>query len=183
MSRIGKNPIDLPDGVSVRVEGARVLAKGSKGELSSPLPKGIELSEEDSRVRLVCDGNNSTDLGAMYGTVRALLANNIRGVSQGWDITLELVGVGYRAQVKGQNLSLSLGYSHNIHYSLADGIVATVKDQTKINLSSIDKQKLGQAAAEIRSMRPPEPYKGKGVRYSDEHIIRKAGKSAKAAKK
>ena len=118
-------------------------------------------------------------LRALHGTTQVLLKNNVQGVSQGWERSLELIGVGYRAQLKGKDLVLSLGYSHEIHYPLPQGVEAKVTDQTKINLSCIDKQKLGQAASEIRNLRPPEPYKGKGVRYAGEHIIRKAGKSGK----
>ena len=179
MSRIGNSPIKIPDGVSVRVEGkGQILTKGPKGELCSLLPENIELKEQDSTIRLTRKGDEPP-LRALHGTAQVLLKNNVHGVSQGWEKSLELVGVGYRAQLKGKDLVLSLGYSHEIHYPLPEGVEAKIKDQTKISLSCIDKQRLGQAASEIRSLRPPEPYKGKGVRYVGEHIIRKAGKSGK----
>ena len=179
MSRIGNNPIKLPDGVSVQIEGgSQILTKGPKGELRSALPENIELKELESIIHLKRKGDEPR-LRALHGTTQVLLKNNVHGVSQGWEKSLELVGVGYRAQLKVKDLVLSLGYSHEIHYPLPQGVDAKITDQTKINLSCIDKQKLGQVASEIRSLRPPEPYKGKGVRYAGEHIIRKAGKSGK----
>ena len=179
MSRIGNSPIKLPDGVTIRLEGKdQIHIKGPKGELCSSLPENITLKEEGSIVRLTRKGDEPR-LRALHGTAQVLLRNNVYGVSQGWEKSLELVGVGYRAQLKGKDLVLSLGYSHEIHYPLPEGIEVKIKDQTKISLSCIDKHKLGQAASDIRSLRPPEPYKGKGVRYAGEHIIRKAGKSGK----
>ncbi len=178
MSRIGNSPIQLPEGVSVQVEGAQVSTKGPKGQLFSPLPEGIELKVENSVLQLVRKVDSS-QFRSLHGTVRALLSNNIQGVSKGWEIGLDLIGVGYRAQLKGKDLVLSLGYSHEIKYTLLDSVSAQITDQTKITLSSIDKQALGQVAAEVRALRPPEPYKGKGVRYRDEIVRRKAGKAAK----
>lgn len=180
MSRIGNSPIKLPEGVSVQIEGQdSILTKGPKGELRSSLPKNIELKkEEGSTIRLTRRGDEAP-LRALHGTAQVLLKNNVHGVSQGWERSLELIGVGYRAQLKGKELVLSLGYSHEIHYPLPEGVEAKIRDQTKISLSCIDKQKLGQVASEVRSLRPPEPYKGKGVRYTGEHIIRKEGKSGK----
>ena len=178
MSRIGNIPIKLPDGVSLKVDGKGLLAKGPKGELRSLLPEGIELKEEASIVHLTRK-NDEPQIRALHGTTQVLLKNNIHGVSQGWDRSLELMGVGYRAQLKGKELVLSLGYSHEIRYPLPEGVDAKVTDQTKIALSCIDKQKLGQVASEIRNLRPPEPYKGKGIRYTGEHIIRKSSKSGK----
>ena len=179
MSRIGNSPIKLPEGVSIRLEGKnRVIAKGPKGELSSFIPEGIELKEEDSTIYLTRKKNEAS-LRALHGTTQVILKNNIHGVSQSWEKFLELIGVGYRAQLKGKELVLSLGYSHEIRYPLPEDVEAKITDQTKIALSCINKQTLGQVASEIRSLRPPEPYKGKGVRYTGEHIIRKAGKSGK----
>lgn len=178
MSRVGKAPIAIPAGVEINVAGEVVKVKGPLGELSTPLPKGIKLETEDGKVQLNLE-DTSGNLSAMYGTCRALLANGIEGVSKGWSKRLELLGVGYRAQLKGSELIFSLGYSHEVKYPVPAEVKAQVTDQTKIDLNSIDKQKLGQVAAEIRSLRPPEPYKGKGVRYSDEQVRRKAGKSGK----
>lgn len=178
MSRVGKAPIAVPAGVEVNVAGEVVKVKGPLGELSTPLPKGIKLENEGGKISLSLE-DTSGQLSAMYGTSRALLANAMEGVSKGWSKRLELLGVGYRAQLKGSELVFSLGYSHEVKYPVPSEVKAQVTDQTKIDLNSIDKQKLGQVAAEIRSLRPPEPYKGKGVRYSDEHVRRKAGKSGK----
>ncbi len=182
MSRVGRKLLHVPEGVSIKVdkEAQSVLAKGPKGELSSPLPKGLELEQNGSVLELKC---NDPALRSMYGTARALLSNNMKGVHEGWEKQLELVGVGYRAQLKAKELVLSLGYSHDMRFPLPEGLSAQLTEQTKIRLSCIDKQRLGQAAAEIRSLRPPEPYKAKGIRYSNEQLRRKAGKAAKAGKK
>lgn len=182
MSRVGNAPIKVPGNVELKVVGTEIVVKGSQGELKAPLPAGIILEQNDGEVQLKRE-NESRETRAMHGTARSLLNNCIHGVSEGWKKRLELVGVGYRAQMKGKELVLSLGYSHDIHFKMPDSVKAAVTDQTKIDLESIDKQKLGQVAAEIRSFRPPEPYKAKGVRYENEHIRRKAGKAGKAGKK
>ena len=158
-----------------------MLTKGPKGQISSPLPEGIELKQEGNVLNLLRQ-NKESELKAIHGTARMLLYNNIVGVSKGWSKNLELVGVGYRVQLKAKTLIFSLGYSHDINFPLPENVEVKITDQTKLNLNCIDKQKLGQIASQIRSLRPPEPYKGKGVRYVDERIIRKSGKSAKAAK-
>lgn len=186
MSRVGKALVAIPSGVDVSVaDGAaqkEIKVKGPLGELRTPLPTGIALEKVDGSVGLK-RSDESREQRALHGTARALLANCVIGVSKGWNKRLELVGVGYRAQLKGTELVFSLGYSHEVRYSLPTIVKAVVTDQTKIELSSIDRQKLGQVASEIRSLRPPEPYKGKGIRYSDETIRRKAGKAGKAGKK
>ena len=182
MSRVGNAPIKLPSGVELKVQGTAVTVKGKLGELNSPLPEGISLKDEGGLISLA-RRDDSREMRALHGTARALLNNCVRGVSAGWQKRLELVGVGYRAQMKGQDLVLSLGYSHEVRYPIPQGVTAQVTDQTKIDLSSVDRQKLGQVAAEIRGLRPPEPYKGKGVRYGDEKVRRKAGKAGKAGKK
>ncbi|MEQ9363095.1 MAG: 50S ribosomal protein L6 [Leptospirales bacterium] len=182
MSRVGKSPITVPGGVELNVAGEVVKVKGPLGELTAPLPKGLTLETENGLATLTLS-DESGRLKSMFGTSRALLANCVEGVSKGWSKRLELLGVGYRAQLKGSELVFSLGYSHEVRYPLPSDVKAQVTDQTKIDLNSIDKQKLGQVAAEIRALRPPEPYKGKGVRYSDETVRRKAGKAGKAGKK
>ena len=179
MSRIGNAQIQIPDKVELKVQGNLVHVKGPLGELTSPLPEGINLEQKEGGMAEITRKDDSRQLKSMHGTSRSLLANSIKGVHEGWKRRLELVGVGYRAQVKGNELILSLGYSHDVHYTIPAMVQATVKDQTKIELESIDKQKLGQVAAEIRNFRSPEPYKGKGVKYENERIRRKAGKTGK----
>ncbi len=182
MSRVGNASIAVPNGVELKAANGEIVVKGAQGQLSAPLPEGITFEENDGRV-FIKRADDSRKLRALHGTTRALLANCIEGVSKGWSRRMELVGVGYRAQLKGNELVLSLGYSHEVRYPLPDAVKATVTDQTKVELTSIDKQKLGQVASELRALRPPEPYKGKGVKYADEHIRRKAGKAGKAGKK
>jgi large subunit ribosomal protein L6 len=182
MSRVGKAPIKLPSGVEVKVAENEVIAKGSLGEMRSPLPDGITLEVSDGMVTL-SRKDDSRYYKERHGLARALLNNNVLGVSTGWKKNLELVGVGYRVQLKGNELVFALGYSHEIRYPLPEGVKAQVTDQTKVELSGVDRQRVGQVAAEIRSFRPPEPYKGKGVKYADETIRRKAGKAGKAGKK
>lgn len=178
MSRVGKAAIKLPAGVELKVEEHEISVKGPKGQLKSILPEGISLDQEDGSIQLK-RAEDTRSLRERHGLARALLNNNVIGVSDGWTRKLELVGVGYRAQLKGEELVLSLGYSHEVRYKLPSSVKAVVPDQTKIELTSIDKQALGQVASEIRSLRPPEPYKGKGIRYAGENIRRKAGKSGK----
>ncbi|GIX42834.1 MAG: 50S ribosomal protein L6 [Leptospiraceae bacterium] len=178
MSRIGKLPIEIPKGVEVKVNGNLVNIKGPLGQITQKIPENIEVKIEDNKIK-VERKNDLKQTKASHGLVRSLLKNHIIGVTQGWTKRLLLVGVGYRANLKGNTLVLSLGYSHDVNYDLPEGIKAKVDQQTKIELTGIDKQKVGQVAAVIRSFRPPEPYKGKGIRYEDEEIIRKAGKAGK----
>lgn len=174
MSRIAKYPIELPKGVEIKVDGQEVTVKGSKGQMALTLNDGIELAVEGNVVR-IADSSIERN-AAMSGTTRALLANMTQGVSAGFERKLELVGVGYRAQAQGKNLNLTLGFSHPVVYELPEGITAETPSQTEIILKGSDKQVLGQAAAEIRAYRPPEPYKGKGVRYAEEYVRRKEAK-------
>lgn len=179
MSRIGKKPVSLPDKVTLSVSGDRVVtAKGPKGELTFPLPAGIELSEQDGSW-LVERSGDSPRQRALHGTVRAVVNNLVTGVSAGFTKDLEIVGVGFRAAVKGKDLDLSVGYSHPVLEPIPDGITVTVNENTKIKIEGIDKHKVGQFAADVRSWYPPEPYKGKGIRYAGEQVRRKEGKSVK----
>lgn len=175
MSRLGKLPVDLPEKVEVKVQPNLVLVKGPKGELSTPVTNEVTVEVTDGKVH-VKPANDSKRSRSMWGTVRSNVANLVEGVTNGYSRTLEITGVGYRAALQGQILSISLGYSHEVKYILPEDVKGKVEKQTTLHLESIDKQKLGQVAAEIRSLRPPEPYKGKGVRYSDERILRKEGK-------
>lgn len=174
MSRVANTPVSIPDDVDVHIQDSTVSIKGQKGELSFDLPAGTNVEVSDGVVRAKTSGRVHNP--AMAGTVRALLANKVQGVSSGVERKLELVGVGYRAQVKGESLNLSLGYSHPIDYELPEGVSAETPTQTEIILKGIDHQAVGQAAAKIRDFRPPEPYKGKGVRYADERVLRKEAK-------
>ena len=175
MSRIGKKPIEVPAGVTVTVSGAQVTAKGPKGELALALVDEVEAKLEGSTL-VVTPKEESKRAHAMWGMQRTLVANLIEGVSKGFEKRLQIVGVGFRAQMRGRTLSLQLGYSHDIDYPVPDGVTIETPDQTTIVVSGIDKQKVGQVAAEIRAYRKPEPYKGKGVRYAGEYIFRKEGK-------
>lgn len=175
MSRVAKAPVTLPEGTSVTLNGQQVEVKGKNGSLSLHLHDLVELKQEDNVVTLA--PVKDTKEAWMYtGTVRALLNNMVQGVSEGFERRLQLIGVGYRAQAAGNVVNLNLGFSHPIAYNLPEGVTAESPSQTEIVLKSNDKQKLGQAAAKIRSFRPPEPYKGKGVRYSDEVVLRKEAK-------
>ena len=182
MSRVGKAPINIPGGVNLAVDGIFVTVKGPKGELKSPLPAGISLDQGDGKVELKRQ-DDTREQKMVHGMARALLANNIMGVSEGWKRNLELVGVGYRARASGKEVVFSLGYSHDVNFPVPDDVKIQVTDQTRIEVTGIDKQRVGQVSAEIRALRPPEPYKGKGVKYADEQIRRKAGKAGKAGKK
>lgn len=175
MSRVAKAPVTLPAGTSVTLNGQQVEVKGKNGSLSLRLHDLVELKQEDNVVTLA-PVKDTKEAWMHTGTIRALLNNMVQGVTNGFERRLQLVGVGYRAQVAGNVVNLSLGYSHPIAYNLPEGVTAESPSQTEIVLKSNDKQKLGQAAAKIRSFRPPEPYKGKGVRYSDEVILRKEAK-------
>jgi len=179
MSRIAKAPISLPAGVDVKLDAGQVTVKGNKGTMELQLHRNVEASLDDNILKVAPIKGANADAWAMAGTMRALLNNMVLGVSQGWSKKLQLVGVGYRAQSKGDTLSLSLGFSHPVEYPVPAGISVETPTQTEILVSGFDKQKVGQVASEIRAFRPPEPYKGKGVRYSDEHVVRKEAKKKK----
>jgi large subunit ribosomal protein L6 len=175
MSRIGKKPVPLPSGVSASIEGQTVKVKGPKGALQVVLPDDVAAKMETGS--LTIDPRAETIRArAMWGLSRSLVSNLVVGVTKGFEKKLEITGVGYRASVQGKNLQLLLGYSHEVAYPIPDGITITTPRPTEILVTGIDKQKVGQVAAEIRGYRPPEPYKGKGVRYSGEYIFRKEGK-------
>lgn len=175
MSRVAKAPVTLPEGTNVTLNGQQVEVKGKNGSLSLHLHDLVELKQEDNVVTLA-PVKDTKEAWMHTGTVRALLNNMVQGVSEGFERRLQLIGVGYRAQAAGNVVNLNLGFSHPIAYNLPEGVTAESPSQTEIVLKSNDKQKLGQAAAKIRSFRPPEPYKGKGVRYSDEVVLRKEAK-------
>jgi large subunit ribosomal protein L6 len=175
MSRIAKEPVKLPQGVEFKQEGTTVTLKGGKGSLSMELNNEVELSEEDGSLQ-VAPRSGSRFSTAIAGTMRALLANMAAGVSEGFERKLELVGVGYRAQAQGNKLNLTLGFSHPVVHDVPEGISIETPSQTEIIVKGADKQKVGQVAAEIRRYRPPEPYKGKGVRYADERVVLKEAK-------
>ena len=175
MSRVAKAPVELPKGVEFRQNGNLVTLKGGNGELSLELNAEVELKQEDN-VLTLHPRSGSRFSTAIAGTMRSILANMAKGVSEGFEKKLELKGVGYRAQAQGKNLNLSLGFSHPVVYEAPEGISIETPSQTEIVVRGADKQKVGQAAAEIRGFRPPEPYKGKGVRYSDERVQLKEAK-------
>lgn len=176
MSRIGQKPIEVPAGVTVTVESGVVTVKGGKGELSYEAPTTLKVSLADGRLQ-VEPGASDKHTRAMHGTVRSLLANMIEGVNRGFQRQLVIQGVGYKAQINGQMLVLNLGYSHPIEYAIPEGVTVTVSDPTSLTISGPDKQKVGEVSARIRGYAPAEPYKGKGVRYRDEIVRRKAGKA------
>lgn len=176
MSRVAKSPVTIPSGVEVKIEAGSITVKGGKDTLSIDLHESVEIKQEDGVLNFAPKSADDKQGWAMAGTTRALLNNMVVGVSQGFEKKLELNGVGYRVKATGSVLNLTLGFSHPIDYQLPDGVKAETPSQTEIVLKSADKQKLGQVAAEIRAFRPPEPYKGKGVRYSDEYVRRKEAK-------
>ncbi len=175
MSRVAKKPIALTKGVELNIQPESVSATGPKGTLSIAKPTGIEIKIEDGHALLSA---NDASLVPLTGTLRAILANMVQGVSQGFERKLELVGVGYRAAMQGKDLNLSLGFSHPVLFAAPEGITITTPTQTEILVSGADKQRVGEVAAKIRGFRPPEPYKGKGVKYAGENIIRKEAKKA-----
>jgi large subunit ribosomal protein L6 len=177
MSRVGRNPIPIPDGVETVLKGTLMSVKGPKGALERELHPDMIIEVETGEIR-VKRPSESNQHKSLHGLTRTLVANMVEGVSRGFVKELEIEGVEYRAELKGNTLVLNLGFSHPIHYEPADGISIEVPDPKKIKVSGIDKQKVGQTAAEIRAFRPPEPYKGKGVRYAGELVRRKAGKAA-----
>jgi len=179
MSRIGKNPIEIPNGVDIKLQGNNVAVKGPKGELKWTYPGDVKVSVEGKSI-IVERPNESKQARSFHGTVRSIIANMVTGTHTGYERVLEINGVGYRAQVQGQKITFTLGHSHPIEFSLPQGITAEVdKKQTNLKLTGIDKQLIGQVAANIRSLRPPNVYKGKGVRYAGEVIKLKVGKSGK----
>ncbi|NEQ33434.1 MAG: 50S ribosomal protein L6 [Leptolyngbya sp. SIO4C5] len=178
MSRIGKRPISLPNKVTVAIDGQHVAVKGPKGELDRTLPTGVSVMQEGDTI-VVNRNNDSRLCRQRHGLCRTLVANMVEGVSQGFQKRLEIQGVGYRAQVQGRTLTLSLGYSHPVQFEPPEGIQFAVEGNTNVTVSGIDKEIVGNMAAKIRAARPPEPYKGKGVRYAGEVIRRKAGKAGK----
>ena len=173
MSRVAKNPVPLPQGVTATVTPELVTIKGAKGTLTVPVRAGVSVKEEDKRLSVSYD---SIALSAQAGSTRAHLANVVTGVTKGYERKLELVGVGFRAAVQGKNLNLTLGFSHPVVFPIPDGISIEAPTQTEVLIKGIDRQRVGQIAAEIRGIRPPEPYKGKGVKYADEKIVLKEGK-------
>ena len=173
MSRVANSPVTVPSGVEVKLDGRELSVKGSKGTLQMTIDSGVDVNQEDNTLTFAAKGAGSV---SMSGTTRALVNNMVVGVSDGFERKLVLNGVGYRAAIQGKKLNLTLGFSHPVEYELPEGISAETPTQTEIVLKGIDKQALGQAAAEIRAFRPPEPYKGKGVRYADEHVRRKEAK-------
>lgn len=175
MSRVAKNPVVLPKGVEVKQDGQSLLIKGSKGTLSTTVHPNVKFTIDTNSIVIAPDKSNKAN-NALSGTTRALLNNMVVGVSSGYEKKLILVGVGYRAQAKGSVLSLSLGYSHPVDFDVPEGITIETPTQTEIVIKGVSKQVVGQVAANIRAYRPPEPYKGKGIKYSDEEIVRKEAK-------
>ena len=176
MSRIGKKPIEIPKGVTVKIEGNTVLVQGPKGKLDTPLPTGITVGQKDGHIVAIRENDSQS---AVHGLARALVNNAVEGVTKGWKRELEIVGIGYRAEMKGKlTVVFNLGYSHPIEYPLPTGVDAAVDPkQTRITLTGIDRQKVGQVAAEMRALRPPDPYKNKVVRYVGERLKKKVGKT------
>ena len=178
MSRIGKMPVDMPSGVDIKVDGTQVTVKGSKGELSREFTDRVSFSIEEG-VITVDREDDTRESRALHGLSRALLANMVHGVSEGFTKVLEIQGVGYRASLKGSDIELLVGFSHPVDVKAPKGITFEVPEPTRIIVSGIDKEQVGQVAADIRKVRPPEPYKGKGIRYAGEYVRRKAGKAGK----
>jgi len=179
MSRIGKKPIPVPAGVKVAMEDGTVKVEGPKGKLAQAIPAGLSV-RMDGNVLTVGRSSDHRTVRALHGLIRSLLANMVHGVKDGFERKLEIVGIGYRAQVQGKNLQLALGYSHPVIFPLPDGVQAEVDRQVSIPLKGPDKALLGQLAAKLRELRKPDPYKGKGIKYAEEHIRRKVGKKAGA---
>ncbi len=175
MSRVAKQPIEIPSGVEVAINGQQVMVKSGNNELSHEVHASVTVNQ-DGNLLQVAPGDESQQTRALAGTNRALLNNMVTGVSKGFERSLDLVGVGYRAQVKGKSLNLALGFSHPVDLAIPAELTVETPSQTQVVIKGIDKQRVGQFAAEVRAIRPPEPYKGKGVRYSDERVIRKEAK-------
>ena len=179
MSRIGKIPVPVPAGVDVTISGALVTVKGPKGTLEHVVPAPIEIARDEDGALVVTRPNDERESRALHGLTRTLLANVITGVTEGYEKKLEIVGTGYRVAAKGSDLEFALGFSHPVVVSAPEGITFAVESPTKFSVSGISKQQVGEVAANIRKIRKPEPYKGKGVRYADEQVRRKAGKAGK----
>lgn len=177
MSRIANNPVSIPNGVDVNISGNLITIKGSKGELSHEIHPLVSVQQEENELKTTVN-SNSKQAKALSGTTRALIQNIVTGVSEGFERKLEIVGVGYRAAVSGKSLNLSLGFSHPVEFPIPEGITIETPSQTEIVIKGVDKQQVGQLAANIRAYRAPEPYKGKGVRYANERIIRKEAKKS-----
>ncbi|CDN11380.1 MAG: 50S ribosomal protein L6 [Richelia sp.] len=182
MSRIGKRPITVPAKVQVTIDGTNIAVKGPKGELARQLPANVNISQEGESL-LVSRRDDTRQSRQMHGLCRTLVANMVEGVSQGFQRRLEIQGVGYRAQVQGKNLVLNIGYSHQVQIAPPEGVQFAVENNTNVIVSGYDKEVVGNTAAKIRDVRPPEPYKGKGIRYAGEVVRRKAGKTGKGGKK
>jgi large subunit ribosomal protein L6 len=175
MSRVANNPITLPAGVEINIAGDTINVKGAKGAMAHKIASAVKVTQEDSQLKFAgLDDKPGTT--ALAGTTRAVVNNMVTGVSQGFEKKLQLVGVGYRAQAQGKNLNLTLGFSHPVEFPVPEGITIETPSQTEVVVKGVDKQQVGQVAANIRALRPPEPYKGKGVRYADEQIVRKEAK-------
>jgi large subunit ribosomal protein L6 len=181
MSRVGKQPVPIPDGVKVSLEDGQFVAEGPKGRVSEILLEGVPVELGDTEINVTRE-NESGDIRSKHGLMRALIANAVQGVSEGFSKTLEIHGVGYRAQLQGRQIQLALGFSHPVNFALPEGIDADVDEKAgKITIRGANRQQVGQVAADIRSLRKPEPYKGKGIRYSDEVVRRKVGKAGAKA--
>lgn len=178
MSRIGKKPIEVPAGVTVEPQEKAILVKGPKGALRVDVPRGIRIEKKDGR--LLTHSEND-EQAALHGLIRSLVANAIRGVSQGFEKHLDIVGIGYRAEVKGKTAVFTLGYSHPIEFPIPEGVTVSVEKQTHLVVQGFDRRQVGQVAAEIRALRPPDPYKNKGVRHTGERLKKKVGKAVGAA--
>jgi len=179
MSRIGNKAIAVPSGVELKLADSTLSVKGPKGELTEALPSEIEVTIENDQIKFSRNEENA-DIRALHGLARSLVSNMVTGVTTGWAKELEIQGVGYRAEAKGKVLNLLLGFSHPVNMDVPEGLSVSVENNTKVKIEGIDKQQVGQFAANVRSLRPPEPYKGKGVRYSDEYVRRKVGKTGAA---
>jgi len=177
MSRIANSPVSIPNGVDVNISGNVITVKGSKGEMSYNIHPLVTVQQDDNELKTTIESNSKL-AKSLSGTTRALIQNIVTGVSEGFEKKLEIVGVGYRASVSGKNLNLSLGFSHPVEFPIPDGVTIETPSQTEILIKGSDKQQVGQLAANIRAYRPPEPYKGKGVRYANERIIRKEAKKS-----
>jgi large subunit ribosomal protein L6 len=182
MSRIGRQPVSIPQGVKVSIDGAVVRAEGPKGKLMQPVPAGLSAKLENNQLVLSRSGDDRK-MRALHGLARALVANMVTGVKDGFERKLEIVGIGYRAQLQGRAIQLALGYSHPVIFALPEGVTAEIDRQVSITLRGADKAVLGQTAAKLRALREPDPYKGKGIRYANEVVRRKVGKKAGAGAK
>jgi len=182
MSRIGRQPVSIPQGVKVNLDGAVVRAEGPKGKLSQPIPAGLSAKIENNQL-LISRSGDDRKVRALHGLARALMANMVTGVKDGFERKLEIVGIGYRAQLQGRAIQLALGYSHPVIFPLPEGVTAEIDRQVSITLRGADKAVLGQTAAKLRALRKPDPYKGKGIRYANEVVRKKVGKKAGAGAK